>query len=307
MITDIQSFLPPSFPSEMKTSTPKGKKDTIHEKPPPITSSSPPFPSSPGPAPPSTSSHSPNIPDDVNISLSLPPPPPNPHQQPAKRPRESTSPSQTCSGALPTSSPPPKKAHTMPELVSDDLVMMPVPPSTPPPAAKLTLGGKGLGNAKGLPIPSTPGRQLPTLTELLASSRRSKPRPRPPSRAVKAGGLPFTNGPADEDMRLHTPDPSPAKSMFSSPASGSTMTPASMIVQLRSPATPTFTQNPSAFAPDFVSSQAPLEQGSSGFLGMGYNSQFDVEGQVDRVSELLEKDVDFDGWLRDIPAMEDES
>ena len=42
--------------------------------------------------------------------------------------------------------------------------------------------------------------------------------------------------------------------------------------------------------------------GSSGFLlPMGYDSQFDVEGQVDRVSELLERDVDFDGWLRDIP------
>jgi len=50
-----------------------------------------------------------------------------------------------------------------------------------------------------------------------------------------------------------------------------------------------------------------LERGSSGYLAMGYDSQFDVEGQVDRVSELLERDVDFDGWLRDIPALEDGS
>lgn len=41
-------------------------------------------------------------------------------------------------------------------------------------------------------------------------------------------------------------------------------------------------------------------------MGMGYNSQFDVEGQVGMVSDLLEKDVDFDGWLRDIPEMEAE-
>jgi hypothetical protein len=62
-----------------------------------------------------------------------------------------------------------------------------------------------------------------------------------------------------------------------------------------------------------MSSQLPLGvgsslgQGSSAYLGIGYDSQFDIEGQVDRVSELLERDVDFDGWLRDIPAMEDGS
>jgi Wiskott-Aldrich syndrome protein len=44
------------------------------------------------------------------------------------------------------------------------------------------------------------------------------------------------------------------------------------------------------------------ERGSSGFLATGYDSQFDVEGQMDRVSELLERDVDFDGWLKDIDA-----
>lgn len=119
---------------------------------------------------------------------------------------------------------------------------------------------------------------------------------------------------APAEVRDHTPDPSPTKSLFSSIASESPVTPSSMIVPLRSPATPTFTQNPSAFAPDFVSSQVPygsngmgstLGRASSGFLGMGYNSQFDVEGQVDRVSELLERDVDFDGWLKDIPAEEE--
>ncbi len=51
---------------------------------------------------------------------------------------------------------------------------------------------------------------------------------------------------------------------------------------------------------------ALLGRGSSGVFGMGYNSQFDVEGQVGLVSDLLERDVDFDGWLRDIPEVEAE-
>lgn len=37
----------------------------------------------------------------------------------------------------------------------------------------------------------------------------------------------------------------------------------------------------------------------------GYNSQFDVAGQVDKVDKLLEKDVDYEGWLRD-PSLERE-
>jgi Wiskott-Aldrich syndrome protein len=106
------------------------------------------------------------------------------------------------------------------------------------------------------------------------------------------------------------------------------------LVPLRSPATPTglglgFTQHPEGFNPDFVSSQkipgfvfgssgagygswgsagggvARTGTGSSGFqIPFGYNSQFDVEGQVDRVSELLERDVDFEGWLKDLPVEE---
>ena len=44
----------------------------------------------------------------------------------------------------------------------------------------------------------------------------------------------------------------------------------------------------------------------SGFIGVGYSSQFDVEGQVGMVSDLLERDVDFDGWLRDMPEVDAE-
>ena len=38
---------------------------------------------------------------------------------------------------------------------------------------------------------------------------------------------------------------------------------------------------------------------------MGYSSQFDVEGHVEQVSELLERDVDFKGWLRDLGTESD--
>lgn len=63
------------------------------------------------------------------------------------------------------------------------------------------------------------------------------------------------------------------------------------------------------FNPPFVSTQAQgnglAKEGSSGW--MAYNSQFDVDGNVDAVSKFMEKDVsvgedldyDFDGWVRE--------
>lgn len=47
--------------------------------------------------------------------------------------------------------------------------------------------------------------------------------------------------------------------------------------------------------------------GGLGFGGMGYSSQFDVEGGVEQVSGILERDVDFEAWLRDsTPPVEEE-
>jgi len=60
---------------------------------------------------------------------------------------------------------------------------------------------------------------------------------------------------------------------------------------------------------DLTSSPFLADNGRSGAglsLGFGgYNSQFDVAGQVDKVDKLLEKDVDYEGWLRD-PSLERE-
>lgn len=76
---------------------------------------------------------------------------------------------------------------------------------------------------------------------------------------------------------------------------------------------PLFSQQ-GGFVPPLTSTQfaggpgqgTGLSRGGSGVFGMGYSSQFDVEGQVGMVSEILDRDVDFDGWLRDIPEVETE-
>lgn len=165
----------------------------------------------------------------------------------------------------------------------------------------------------------TPNRHLPTLTELLASDRQKEkgfPKSwmgaKPESKGKEAS--PAREEKEKEPEREKTPDPSPTKSLFAFTPTPSPLSPSnSLLAPLRSPLTPSglpgFTQNPGAFAPSYASgigggagSYKSLERGSSGFLG--FNSQFDVEGQVDRVSELLERDVDFDGWLKDVPGEE---
>ena len=163
---------------------------------------------------------------------------------------------------------------------------------------------------------ATPNRQLPTLNELLASDRQ-KEKGFPKSKLnAKPDNKTMALAPAREEKQKEpekekTPEPSPAKSLFAFTPTPSPLSPSNSLLPFRSPLTPSglpgFTQNPGAFAPSYASgmggrsySYKSLERGSSGFLG--FNSQFDVEGQVDRVSELLEKDVDFDGWLKSIPG-----
>ncbi|KAI0695573.1 hypothetical protein C8T65DRAFT_665013 [Cerioporus squamosus] len=343
-ITELpeMSFLPPSFPSQLQTSTPP--LNDRRQKPPPIAPCSPP-PSSPSRLsvqsfdPSRPQRHAPQQPSSSVPAVS-------PVRRPSKRARTPNASPQDIRMDTPQSrsprlkSPLSKKARVVPEQGPASSGPAPVPPSTPPPSSPPARPvtpvsrGKGLGNAKGLPVPSTPDpHPLPTLTELLASSRRSRTRPRPPSRKNtphrRAGSrtsdmvseheleLPVVAEGADEDE--HTPEPSPAKTYFSSPASGSSDSPGSVVQRARSPVSPLFTQHPSAFVPKFVSTQQPggrddpfaggfaqtqasMMRGSSGFFGMGYSSQFDVEGHVEQVSELLERDVDFNGWIRDLDS-----
>ena len=48
-----------------------------------------------------------------------------------------------------------------------------------------------------------------------------------------------------------------------------------------------------------------LSRASSGLLGMSFNSQYDIDGQVDQVSSFMEQDVDFRAWVRDEDDDED--
>lgn len=133
-------------------------------------------------------------------------------------------------------------------------------------------------------------------------------------------GVPLTPGKNDQpltdagahDFAEKIPSPTKSvKSYFSAPDSDSTDSPMKANLLLESPVSPmlSYAQNPSVFLPQVTSTQ--VRKGSptagrtnNGFFGMGYSSQFDVERHVDRVSELLGKDVDFDGWLQDARTVE---
>ncbi|OCH86175.1 hypothetical protein OBBRIDRAFT_838353 [Obba rivulosa] len=335
------NFLPPSFPSQLQTSTPHINGKKRREKPPPI------LPHSDSLLPrlvdiPSPPFYSQGRQDDVAQE------PSRPVSDTGKRARSHTPTDHRASShhTLSYASPPPaKKARMSPSATSSGSSSPKTPPaplpragnpSTPSPP---TLPVEGAATREVLHIPTTPNRQaLPTLTELLASSRRSKARSRHSSRKNKASAtlqreniFKRRNPPAQaRGAPLETADPSPAKTSFSSFASISSPTsPDSVRHRPLSPVSPMFTQNPGAFAPPFVSSQhrgggagggaggflnagsygsapgLPLARGSSGLFHMGYNSQFDVNGRVDRVSELLDRDVDYSGWLRDIPDDEE--
>ncbi|PCH38506.1 hypothetical protein WOLCODRAFT_161628 [Wolfiporia cocos MD-104 SS10] len=305
------SFLPPSFPTQLGTSTPRVNAHPagIKHKPSPILPRS--LPSSPLSSP--TQIHPAYFQFETPTGASK------------KRARSLTTDPIGAVG-MPELSPPNKKARADADRESSSSA--PPLPSTPSPLPQ-DLPSRSLGNAKGLRVPTTPTRKdLPTLTELLASSRRSRPRPRPPSRRAasrssRASTREAADGEADARAEADAPstpaqsrEASPARTYFSSPASGSgSDADASPRYRAHSPMSPLFSQASGVFAPPFVSSQPGAggllglgaAQGGGAYFGMGYSSQFDVEGQVDRVSELLERDVDYDGWLRDIPEEESRS
>ncbi|KAG1749509.1 hypothetical protein EDB19DRAFT_1846924 [Suillus lakei] len=293
-ITDFPEtpYLPPSFPSQLETSTPQPRHDTavpVRTKPPPIypvcPSSSIPRPSTPRDGDHHHSGEDPYI-DDISPSFPLH----SDGRQTNKRPLSPSSLHDVVSSTTkkqrlrspPREDPasrsrPPTQSANVPE-VKSKCAVMPAPPR-----------GEG---------------RLPTLTELLAASPRPKTRQRPPlENILRAESEPSPHAAKE--------NPSPSKSYFSTPGSGSSDSPTSNHnLLLHSPVSPmrSFAQNPNAFLPQFTSTQAggsPHNGMSSGVFGGGYRSQFDVERHVDRVSELLEKDVDFGGWLRDVPSVEE--
>ncbi|OBZ75259.1 hypothetical protein A0H81_04963 [Grifola frondosa] len=279
------SFFPPSFPSQLRTSTPP--PTTTRQKPPPIDLQTSPL-SSPLSLHSSRSIFDPARPQRVqNLpDMSSSQPPLTSTRKAEKRARPQTPPTEnfmmSSQQSLSYQTPPPKKVRLEPAPASSP---PPLPPSTPSPStsAKMPITPLGLGNADRLPIPTSPEqRALPTLKRFWRANARQ-----------------------GDDSEARS-----AKTFFSSPASGVSDSPQ----RPRSPVSPLFTQHPATFAPAFVSSQRPgkgadpfsLGRGSSGFFRMGYNSQYDVDAQVDRVNELLERDVDYEGWLQDVPGEDEE-
>ncbi|KAH8117658.1 hypothetical protein DFH11DRAFT_1852162 [Phellopilus nigrolimitatus] len=198
----------------------------------------------------------------------------------------------------------------------------------------------GAAVIRKMPFPRTPDRHV--AVDLLASSRKSIPRPRPPSRKQLPQhlGADDAGGETSEEGGAHSPAKSD-RSYFSSPASGdssgSSRGSTNHVPDL--PASPLgFTQSPGRFAPLGAStqqaspkaqqvldkptnsqiavlrgqsqrtgsSQRNIVRASSGLLGMTYNSQFDVDAQVNQLSNFLEQDVDFGAWVRDTDDEDDD-
>ena len=248
-----------------------------------------------------------------------------------------------------------KRARTMPSPLTGPLpdpasISSDPPPQSAPPPSTPTNGNDKRNHSPSPITPKRPG-QLPTLTELLASAKKSKMSPKGKGRKISGDKAAVADGvdgkakarlpfPKEEPqcrpedayaMNTDIGDASPTKSLSSLAGSDSDSD-----SQPGSPLMPSFTHDAEeSFNPICSSTQMPFGvardgmlgtgsigggsvgigtgtgfgRTSSGFgFGMGYNSQFDVEGEVDRVSELLERDVDFGGWLRDVSveAEEDE-
>jgi hypothetical protein len=174
----------------------------------------------------------------------------------------------------------------------------------------------------------TPKRRERSLTPLLASSHKIMPRPQPPLR--KSSPLKKSRAPlsgtieVDEDENL-IPRGSP-KTYFSSPASSTSSSfapkknkgppsPSSPSLLVLGHSNPDFTVNPGTFDPLFTSTQnGPEGDGSGGggggqalrrkgtgsSTGFKFNSQFDVDRNVEDTVALLERDVDVDNWFVDL-------
>ena len=165
----------------------------------------------------------------------------------------------------------------------------------------------------------TPKKRERSLTPLLASSHKVMPRPRPPpmgsSPLKKSRGSTFENIEIKDDENP-MPHESP-KVYFSSPASSTSSTGAPRKNNGSSPllalnhSNPNFTIDTEAFAPLFTSTQNGPEGDGSGGEGralsrkgtaglLKFDSQFDVDKNVEDAMALLERDVDVDNWFVDL-------
>ncbi|KAI6138009.1 hypothetical protein EDD17DRAFT_1675187 [Pisolithus thermaeus] len=267
------SFLPPSFPPQLSTSTPpqRATRAPLRTKPPLILPLPPPS-STPSPSTPSVQDHIGQEPYAANV--------------------------QSCPPQFGT----PQSLHLLPPFSSDIPIDSPITQTkkrTAPFRVTPPIGFEDEVVAR-IPAHEIDGWKVPP-----GDTRRSAdseafmvPAQTPITHRVEAG---FTT----------KKNLSPTKSHFSSHASSpSASSISNRNLLLRSPQSPVFcfADQPDAFRPPYTSTQnGPKARGlaSSDLLGVGYSSQFDVEKHVDRVSELLEKEVDFDSWLKDANTVGD--
>ncbi|KAF9239088.1 hypothetical protein BU15DRAFT_74778 [Melanogaster broomeanus] len=306
-VTDFPEspYLPPSFPSHLETSTPLPQMEhavPVRAKPPPILpiplSSSTPPPSTPSVKSTADRTHIQEEPHAAKTSLSLPLQIDDP--QPIKRPF-SLSRDDAPNG--PPVTPPAKRLRTIPQSLS--LALTPPPVSNDSPSISPNMASRGVHISPSNGVHDS---------NLALHSNSVDPRETALDYLEEPLAPDKSDQVHDQDLGLPEKIPSPAKStrsFFSAPDSDTSNSPIhNHNLLLHSPVSPmlSFAQNPNAFLPQYTSTQLGQNyrgRTSSGIFGMGYNSQFDVEKHVDRVSELLEKDVDFDGWLRDVPAVEE--
>ena len=162
----------------------------------------------------------------------------------------------------------------------------------------------------------TPKKGERSLTPLLASSHKVMPRPRPPLKKSRASPFETTEISDDEDLMPRGSQ----KAYFSSPASSTSSTSGtrenkgSPSLLALGHSGPNFTIDPESFAPLFTSTQnGPEGDGSGGggrgLNGMGtgnpagllkFNSQFDVDKNVEDTMALLAHDVDAENWFVDL-------
>ncbi|KAK0493306.1 hypothetical protein EDD18DRAFT_1333707 [Armillaria luteobubalina] len=182
-----------------------------------------------------------------------------------------------------------KRQHSMtPESPSKHLRTEP-PPSDSSDAMEASPLADVVARKQQMAVPTTPQKKpLPTLTQLLASAKKSPKgkgrvfsKPRSP---VKAPVPIVPEEPASVDldiaMDVDVDLISPAKSLSSIADEDSDDGDEGGL--------PDFTYDPGAFKPPFASTQL---QGSQ----LGYNSQVDVERNVNELDKFLAKDVDLSG------------
>lgn len=283
-----QIFLPPSFPPNLATSTPPlVKNQGTKTKPPAIPLAPPVF------------SALPNSPVPFAFSQATEPAGTS-SLLPRKRTREL--------------SPPPDDSFELEQIYATanlpnrpqsnkHLTRAATPPrtSTPPLSQSASTAssppGLALGNANNL-FPRTPGRGDSISIQVLATSRHSQPRPRPPSRKHSLAGS--ARDDTDQAVQRTPPRASSIKTFFSSPASGSSSGSRDAGVSLMPPVSPLFAQTSRKLGQQQTSAQQP-KSGTNALGELAYNSQFDVESRVERLEEMLEHDIDFDQWLRRSP------